>query len=136
MNNAQLEIYLFYVFVQRVSTSLVKTMVWCILCVPCLFINFYQIHEALFGNGQHMDYENYRFVCTSMKRGLAMFKIWIMNIVFLLLVSVRYNVSSQDTFWQLPGMKYAKSYSRTAGTMLLYWFKLESGAIPSQLAQM
>ena len=33
-----------------------------------------EIYETLFGNGQRMDYENCRFVCTSMKRGLAMLK--------------------------------------------------------------
>ena len=39
-----------------------------------------QIYERLFGNAQNMDYETCRFVCTSMKRGLPVAKIWIMKI--------------------------------------------------------
>ena len=55
---------------------------------------FMQIYETSSGNGQSMDYETSRFVYTSMKRGLAMLKVWNMRIVFVLLVSVRYSVSS------------------------------------------
>ena len=55
---------------------------------------FMQIYETSSGNGQSMDYETSRFVYTSMKHGLAMLKEWNMRIVFVLLVSVRYNVSS------------------------------------------
>ena len=43
-----------------------------------------QIYETLIGNGQSMDCENFRFVCKSKTRGLAMVKVWILNIVFLL----------------------------------------------------
>ena len=53
-----------------------------------------QIYETSFGNGQSLDYETCRFVYTSMKRGLAMLKVWNMRIVLVLLVSVRYSVSS------------------------------------------
>ena len=76
-------------------------------------------------NGQSMDYENCRFVCTSMKRGLAMLKVWSMKIVCLLLVSVRYSVSSSNTLWQLPGMKYAKSEIYT------HFLKFERASIRS-----
>ena len=68
-----------------------------------------QIYETLFGNGQSMDYDNCCFECTSMKLGLAMVQLWILKIVFVLLVFVRYSVSSSNTFWQLPGMTYANS---------------------------
>ena len=52
-----------------------------VACNACSF-TFMQICETLFGNGQSVDYENCRFVCTSMKSGLAMLNVWIMNIFF------------------------------------------------------
>jgi len=72
-----------------------------------------EIYETLFGNGESMDYENCCFVCTSTKLGLAIVKIWILKIEFLILIFVRYGVSSSNTFWQLPGMKYANYYNYT-----------------------
>ena len=37
--------------------------------------------ETLFGSGQTMDCDHCRFVCKSMKRGLAIVKVWILRIV-------------------------------------------------------
>ena len=64
-------------------------------------------------------------VCTSMKRGLAMVKAWIMKRDVLCWSSFDTAYHKQKSVWQLPEMKYAKSQ------LYAHFIKFEHAPIPS-----